>query len=60
MLIKFLSHGTGSGARASAYLMGSHDHTGAERAGVAVLRGDPVLFAAVADSLPFSIDTGAP
>ena len=53
MLIKFLSHGTGSGARASAYLMGSHDHTGAERAGVAVLRGDPVLFAAVADSLPF-------
>ena len=53
MLIKFLSHGTGSGARASAYLMGSHDHTGAPRAGVAVLRGDPVLFAAVADSLPF-------
>ncbi|WP_165353894.1 relaxase/mobilization nuclease domain-containing protein, partial [Aeromonas salmonicida] len=53
MLIKFLSHGTGSGARASAYLMGSHDHTGAPRAGVAVQRGDPVLFAAVADSLPF-------
>ncbi|MBW3799432.1 relaxase/mobilization nuclease domain-containing protein [Aeromonas hydrophila] len=53
MLIKFLSHGTGSGARASAYLMGLHDHTGAPRAGVAVLRGDPVLFAAVADSLPF-------
>lgn len=53
MLIKFLSHGTGSGARASAYLMGSHDHTGAPRAGVEVLRGDPVLFAAVADSLPF-------
>ncbi|WP_223918520.1 hypothetical protein, partial [Aeromonas caviae] len=24
-----------------------------ERAGVTVLRGDPVLFAAVADSLPF-------
>lgn len=53
MLIKFLSHGTGSGARASAYLMGSHDHTGEPRAGVTVLRGDPVLFAAVADSLPF-------
>ncbi len=53
MLIKFLPHGTGSGARASAYLMGSHDHTGEPRAGVTVLRGDPVLFAAVADSLPF-------
>lgn len=53
MHIKFLAHGTGSGARASAYLMGSHDHTGAERAGVEVLRGDPTMFAAVADSLPF-------
>jgi TonB-dependent receptor len=53
MHIKFLAHGTGSGARASAYLMGPHDHTGEPRAGVAVLRGDPVLFAAVADSLPF-------
>ncbi len=53
MHIKFLAHGTGSGARASAYLMGPHDHTGELRVGVAVLRGDPVLFAAVADSLPF-------
>ncbi|MCX0433381.1 relaxase/mobilization nuclease domain-containing protein, partial [Aeromonas veronii] len=53
MHIKFLSHGTGSGARASAYLLGALDHTGAVRAGVAVLRGDPALFAAVADSLPF-------
>ena len=53
MHIKFLAHGTGSGARASAYLMGPHDHTGEPRAGVTVLRGDPVLFAAVADSLPF-------
>ncbi|MFM5650615.1 mobilization protein, partial [Aeromonas veronii] len=53
MHIKFLAHGTGSGAHASAYLMGPHDHTGEPRAGVAVLRGDPVLFAAVADSLPF-------
>ena len=53
MHIKFLAHGTGSAARASAYLMGPLDHTGAERAGVTVLRGDPVLFAAVADSLPF-------
>jgi len=53
MHIKFLAHGTGSGARASAYLLGVHDHTGAVRAGVTVLRGDPALFAAVADSLPF-------
>ena len=53
MHVKFLAHGTGSGARASAYLLGAHDHTGAERAGVMVLRGDPALFAAVADSLPF-------
>lgn len=53
MHIKFLAHGTGSGARASAYLMGPHDHTGEPRAGVTVLRGDPVLFAAVTDSLPF-------
>jgi len=53
MHVKFLAHGTGSGARASAYLLGAHDHTGAERAGVTVLRGDPALFAAVADSLPF-------
>ena len=41
MHVKFLAHGTGSGARASAYLLGAHDHTGAERAGVTVLRGDP-------------------
>lgn len=40
MHVKFLAHGTGSGARASAYLLGAHDHTGAERAGVTVLRGD--------------------
>lgn len=53
MHIKFLAHGTGSGAGASAYLMREHDHTGAKRAGVEVLRGDPALFAAVADSLPF-------
>ncbi len=53
MHIKFLSHGTGSGGRAAAYLMGTHDHKGEERAGVEVLRGDPVLFAALADSLPF-------
>lgn len=55
MHIKFLSRGTGSGGRAAAYLMGTHDHKGEERAGVEVLRGDPVLFAALADSLPFRL-----
>ncbi len=53
MHIKFLAHGTGSAARASAYLMGALDHHGLDRAGVSVLRGDPAVFAAVADSLTF-------
>ncbi|HGW2956657.1 TPA: relaxase/mobilization nuclease domain-containing protein [Raoultella ornithinolytica] len=53
MHIKFMAHGTGSGAAASAYLMGDLDHKGVARAGVEVLRGDPVLFGALADSLPF-------
>jgi hypothetical protein len=53
MHIKFLAHGTGSGGKAGAYLMGTHDHKGELRAGVEVLRGDPQLFASLADSLPF-------
>ncbi len=53
MLIKFLAHGTGKAGSAVAYVLGSHDHNGQERAGVAVLRGDPQQFAAVADSLDF-------
>jgi 5S rRNA maturation endonuclease (ribonuclease M5) len=53
MLIKFLNHGTGSAERAAAYLTGTHDHTGTERADVRVLRGDPKLIAHLADGLPF-------
>nr|WP_181411535.1 hypothetical protein [Aeromonas hydrophila] len=49
MHIKFMAHGTGSGAAASAYLMGDLDHKGVARAGVEVLRGDPVLFGALAE-----------
>jgi hypothetical protein len=41
MMIKFLAHGTGKGSSAATYLLDSHDHKGEERAGVAVLRGDP-------------------
>ena len=50
MHVKFLAHGTGSGARASAYLLGAHDHTGAERAGVTVLRGAPARVAAAEEA----------
>ena len=53
MMIKFLAHGTGKASSAATYLLDSHDHKGEERAGVAVLRGDPQQFAAVADSLDF-------
>jgi hypothetical protein len=53
MMIKFLAHGTGKASSAASYLLDSHDHKGEERAGVAVLRGDPQQFAAVADSLDF-------
>ena len=54
MHIKFLAHGTGSGAAAAAYVTGQYDHTGQVRAGVDVLRGDPAMFAALADSLDFT------
>ena len=53
MMIKFLAHGTGKASSAATYLLDSHDHKGEERAGVAVLRGDPQQFAAVADALDF-------
>ncbi len=53
MMIKFLAHGTGKAGNAAAYVLASHDHNGDERPGVAVLRGDPQQFAAVADSLDF-------
>lgn len=53
MHIKFLEHGTGSGAGAARYLLGTHDHNGIRRGEVKVLRGDPVLVGKVSDSLLF-------
>ena len=40
MHIKFLDHGKGSAAHASAYVLDKLDHLGNVRAGVDVLRGD--------------------
>jgi hypothetical protein len=51
MHIKFLGHGTGDPNEAAAYLIGTHDHNGFERAEVRVLRGDPTMVALLADSL---------
>ena len=53
MLIKFIRRGTGRGRRAARYLLGKTDAAGRVRAGVEVLRGDPELAAAAADSLGF-------
>ena len=51
MHIKFLGYGTGSAAKAAAYLLGERDHKGVVRDHVQVLIGDPTQVAAVADSL---------
>lgn len=51
---KFTKHGKGSGRRAVDYLLADQDHKGEVRAEVSVLRGDPEMFVAVADSLAFS------
>ena len=53
MHIKFLARGTGSAAAAADYLLGERDATGNPREGVEVLRGNPDMVAAVADSLDF-------
>ena len=53
MLVKFLSHGKGSARAAVEYLVGERDAAGQERDGVEVLRGNPDMVAAVADSLDF-------
>ncbi len=53
MLIKFLPHGKGSAQAAVDYLVGERDAAGQEREGVEVLRGNPEMVAAVADSLDF-------
>ena len=53
MHIKFLAHGTGSAGKAAGYLLGERDAAGKTREGVVVLRGNPDMVAAVADSLDF-------
>lgn len=50
--IKFLNHGKGSAAHASAYVLDKLDHLGNIRAGVEVLRGDATTFNAVCDANP--------
>lgn len=52
MHIKFLEHGKGSAAKASAYLLDQYDHNGDLRAGVLVLKGDATTFNAICDSSP--------
>ena len=44
MHIKFLNHGKGAAAHASAYVLDKLDHLGNIRAGVEVLRGDATTF----------------
>ncbi|MDE2739857.1 MAG: hypothetical protein OXH47_10065 [Paracoccaceae bacterium] len=53
MMISFFNHGTGSGQRASTYLLSLRDHKQQERPGIRVLRGDPARVGRVADSLDF-------
>ena len=53
MHIKFLARGTGSAGAAAGYLLGERDATGQPREGVEVLRGNPDMVAAMADSLDF-------
>ena len=53
MLIKFLARGTGAARDAADYLLGERDAAGKPREGVEVLRGNPDMVAAVADTLAF-------
>ena len=53
MHVKFIARGTGSAAAAVDYLLGERDAAGELREGVDVLRGDPEMVAAVADTLEF-------
>ena len=52
MMFKFHKTGSSGGATAD-YLEDDKDHKGRARAGVEVLRGDPKLVGAIADSLDF-------
>ena len=51
--MNFLPHGKGSAGAAVDYLVGERDAEGHRREGVEVLRGNPDMVAAVADSLDF-------
>lgn len=51
MYIKFLKHGKGNPSLAASYLMDEVDHLNYPRAHVEVLRGDPNIFAALANSI---------
>jgi hypothetical protein len=53
MMVKVLSHGSGSCATAINYLLNPNDHTGEAREDVKVLRGDPATVAKIADGLPY-------
>lgn len=53
MMTKFLKHGAGSATKAARYVLADLDHKNKERAGVSCLRGNPELFAAIADSSGF-------
>ena len=53
MIIRFLPNGTGDPQLAASYLIGEQDHLGDKRAGVEIVRGDPIVFAAIASSLNF-------
>ena len=53
MIIKFLSNGTGDPQLAASYLIGEQNHLGDKRASVEIVRGDPIVFAAIASSLNF-------
>ena len=53
MHVKFLDRGKGSARAAADYLLGERDSAGQLREVVKVVRGDPAIVAAVADSLAF-------
>ena len=53
MILKFLAHGVGDPRKAVAYILSDKDHLGEQRAGVEILRGDPVVFSTIASSLDF-------
>ena len=53
MHLKYLPHGKGSARAAVDYLVGERDAEGHRREGVEVVRGNPDMVAAMADSLEF-------